>query len=126
MSVSSVASSNRSDSFDENDFSDSDDEFSNIVRFNRSDSKFDATNTGWLPGKEKTIINPSYVARSSGNLDKVEFVTKPAAVIVKEGLGGSKKRRTLKRKRIQTKGRGKRRLSKRSRKSVRRQKKTPS
>ena len=121
MSVSSVASSNRSDSFDENDFSDSDDEFSNIVRFNRSDSKFDATNTGWLPGKEKTIINPSYVARSSGNLDKVEFVTKPSAVIVKEGLGGSKKRRTLKIKRRRTKV--KRILLKRSRKSVRRLKK---
>jgi hypothetical protein len=116
---------NKSDSFDEADFSDSDsdDEFSDSGRFNRSDSKFDATNTGWLPGKEKTIINPSYVARSSGNLDKVEFVTKPAAVIVKEGLGGSKKRRTLKLKRRQTKGKGKRRLIKRSRKSVRRLKK---
>jgi hypothetical protein len=117
-------SDNRSESFDEADFSDSDDEFSNSGRFNRSDSKFDATNTGWLPGKEKTIINPSYVARSSENLDKVEFVTKPTAVIVKEGLGGSKKRRTLKLKRRQTKR--KRRLSKRSRKSVRRQKKTRS
>jgi len=124
MSVSSEVSSSRSDSFDENDFSDSDDEFSDSGRFNRSDSKFDATNTGWLPGKEKTIINPSYIARSSGNLDKVEFVTKPAAVIVKEGLGGSKKRRTLKFKLRQTKR--KRRLSKRSRKSVRRQKKTRS
>jgi hypothetical protein len=121
MSVSSVASSNRSDSFDENDFGDSDDELSDSGRFNRSDSKFDATNTGWLPGKEKTIINPSYVARSSGNLDKVEFVTKPTSVIVKEGLGGSKKRRTLKIKRRGTKV--KRKLLKRSRKSVRRLKK---
>ena len=126
MSVSSVASSNRSDSFDENDFSDSDDEYSNSGRFNRSDSIFDATNTGWLAGKEKTIINPSYVPRSSGNLDKVEFLTKPAPIIVKEGLGGSKKRRTLKRKRRQTKVKGKRRLLKRSRKIVRRLKKTRS